>query len=345
MKTLAAVLVFIVLAVLITSVSAQESQGSYVVNAPAEGVDLYSLTDNSVLKLENGQQVEVIKVTEPDQSGITWADVHFGELEGLVNAANLCQYQGTGSPQPENVLAKIGEDLYYFNPATTGCAFIVEGRFPWQDKIQELPGYLETLGIKQPDGGDWLLWDVHHVVANNLDFATMNALAGDEIPAEYRNGVVCAECSVWFYDPSWNMNHIGSAKPSIAEEFEAAKYADMQDPKAHEPYLWPRIIWDDKGQMNIYYNQSTGAQFYAGCTSGDAPELIPVHGLRVEGGYYAAVGKLNCVTVAWIDGTGPQQWTGQRDADNGVEYQDKVDAWLMPATWSQDQINTWIASR
>lgn len=261
----------------------------------------------------------------------------------LVQEELECQYESTGSSQPEDVWQRVpNTDLYWFDPATTGCAFLIEGRFPWQDDVTEMPSYLQMLGIAGEDGSEWMLWDVHHLVADNFDFVAFNAL-DEDIPEEYQQYAVCTECSVFFYDPSWNMNDLGTSKPSIAEELEAAKLAVMQE----EGYLWPRVIWDETGAAAIFYEDSSGAQFYqAGCTSGDQPELVPVHGMRVGNNEYkAAVGKVGCTTVAWIDGEGPEQWDGQRDADRSVEYSSSVEAWMIPDDWSQDQIDAWVASR
>lgn len=72
------------------------------------------------------------------------------------------------------------------------------------------------------------------------------------------------------------------------------------------------------------------------------PVQINIHGEYIPGGnfYLAAIGGLNCTTLAWIDeATTPVRWVGVRDAGSKVKYV-TIKAYLMP-NWTDQQINDW----
>jgi hypothetical protein len=255
-----------------------------------------------------------------------------------------CPYQNTGSPQPVE-LEELSNGLYRFDPESTGCAFIVEGRFPWQTRLTSLAGDFEDLGILADDGSPWYMWDVHNIVVGrsregNFPWGEYNRLVeGGVIPSQYLEDMICLGCSVWLYDPDWNMGDVTTPKPPIALELEAAKYEVM----LASGYLFPRVVWQPDEDTFIYYEVSSGAEPYEACTSGDEPEQIAVHGLAVEDGFVAAIGKTDCTTVAWIDGE-LAQWEGQRDGENIVTFTRAVEAWMMPAGFTQVQIDAWVAA-
>jgi|GEM_PF-3639942 len=74
------------------------------------------------------------------------------------------------------------------------------------------------------------------------------------------------------------------------------------------------------------------------------PQKIAIHGEKIAGNRFsAAIGATGCKTVAWIDGAKiPEIWTGQFDAGQKVQYT-KIEAWLMPSSWADAQIQDWIS--
>jgi len=158
--------------------------------------------------------------------------------------------------------------------------------------------------------------------------------------------MLCLECSVWLYDPDWNMNDISTAKASIAEELEVKKLRDAMRPGN---YLYPRVIWQPNGQTAVFYQNDSGDAAYeafTGCTAGDEPQEIPVSGLWDGESFQAAIGAGHCTMAIYIDGASEAVvWDGyQRDGDEIVTYQDKVEAWIFPMDWTRQQVDAWVTA-
>lgn len=268
-----------------------------------------------------------------------------------------CSYKATGSSQPEKVGVEIkGEDgskLYAVDLSKVpACAIIFEGRFPWQTKYLPLANALSQAQIKNTDGSPWNPWDVHMIVdiksaLGAFNPRTMNELVKDIVPEKYLDWFVYSEGSLWFYDPTWNMSDVTTAKPSIGQELEAKKVRDAMKPGE---YLFPRIIMQPAGTMFVYFQKDAGDTAYnngsaVGCTKTDQPEQIPVYGLWNGEGYTAAIGAGKCYMAIWIDGgKTPTIWNGyQKDGDEIVDYKSKVEAWIFPSEWKQSQIDAWVS--
>ena len=270
---------------------------------------------------------------------------------------SVCPYKGTGSSQPEKVDVATfklsdGRNVYALDLSKLpGCGIAFEGRFPWQTTFPDLVSTLSQSAISD-NGLPWDPWKVHFIVdvrsiLGNFDSTNYNKLVAG-IPDQYKDWFVYSEGSFWFYDPTWNISDLKLAKPSIAQELEVKKFRDAMTPGA---YNWPRIIMQPDGSMNVYWQHDSGDAAYAngiaaGCTYGDQPELIPVYGLWDGKQFSAAIGAGNCKMAYWADGsTTPVVWYGyQKDGKEIVSYQNSVIAYIFPASWSNDQVNTWISA-
>jgi len=269
---------------------------------------------------------------------------------------SACPYKATGSPQPEKVGIEIqgkdGSKLYAVDLSKLpGCAIIFEGRFPWQTYLP-LSTALSQAQVSNSDSSPWNPWDVHMIVDIRSDLGAfnprpMNELVKDIVPEKYLDWFVYSEGSIWFYDSTWNMSDVTTVKPSIGQELEAKKRRDAMKPGN---YLFPRVIMQPAGQMFVYYTKDAGDTAYkngtaAGCTKTTEPEQVPVYGLWDGQGYTAAIGAGSCWMSIWIDGNKtPTVWNGiQKDGDQIVSYMSKVDAWIFPTKWTEDQVNAWVS--
>ena len=264
-----------------------------------------------------------------------------------------CPYVGTGSSQPETepIITLDGGDLYVLDLSELpGCAVVFEGRLPWQTHYRALATALANNDITAGDDA-WRLWDVHFIIdvqstMGVFDPRPYNELVAGEIPDEYMDDLVYEEGSVWFYDASWNMSDFATTKPSIAEELEAKKRRDAMDPGE---YLFPRVIVQPSGQMSLFYGMDAGDAAYetfAGCTAGDEPESVPVHGLWNGSSFTAAIGAGGCRMAMWIDGAStPVIWDNyQKDGDEIVSYDSSVEVWIFPTSWSSSQVQNWATN-
>lgn len=234
-----------------------------------------------------------------------------------------CPYKNTGSSQPVTLQRfewVDGKVLWGFNPKETKCAWAVEGRFPWQPA-----------------------WNEHHIVEGSsergsFDFTAKNTIIQEKygIPNKFLNWMLCKECSVWEEDSTWNICDVTTEKPPICYELEAAKYQVMKQ----EKYLFPRIVHEYNDSIHVFKDTSSGTPIPESCWFAE-PEEIPIHGLfdKVTGKYNAAIGALNCTTVAMVDGI-REQWNGQRDNERKVVFT-TIRAWLLPDVWTDNQKNSW----
>ena len=265
-----------------------------------------------------------------------------------------CPYKDTGSSQPESepIVFLDDLDLYVLElDKLPGCAVIFEGRLPWQTVYGPLSQALSSNGIMSSNGTPWPSWNVHFIIdvrssLGSFDPRPYNELVADLIPDQYMDDLVYKEGSVWFYDPTWNMSDFAEAKASIAEELEVKKRRDAMDPGE---YLFPRVIVQPNDEMFLYYGVDSGDNAYSafpGCTAGVEPEEIPVHGLWNGSSFSAAIGAGQCSMAMWIDGSAtPTIWYGyQKDGDEIVSYQAKVEAWIFPVSWTEMQVNDWVAA-
>lgn len=267
-----------------------------------------------------------------------------------------CPYKGTGSPQPEKVAEKItgldGKAYWAVDLSKLpACAIIFEGRFPWQTKYLPISTALSQAQVKNTDGSPWNPWDVHMIVdiksaLGAFNPQPMNELVKNIVPDEYLDWFVYSEGSIWYYDPTWNMSDVTTAKPSIGQELEAKK---VRDAMQSEKYLFPRIIMQPTGTMFVYYQKDAGDTAYNNgnvrCTKTDQPEQIPVYGLWDGSQFSAAIGAGKCFMAIWIDGDKtPTVWNGyQKDAEEKVFYKSSVEAWIFPSDWKEAQVNAWVS--
>jgi hypothetical protein len=267
------------------------------------------LTVVSIDPLTFDCESSVKTVASVEMTTLTRQDTEYS-FAGLPN----CPYIGTGSSQPLNKDGSIpivqNGDLWEADLSTNGCALLFEGRIE--------PG--EAL---------------HRIIV-------LRSYNGENAEFVKNGKFTYAEGSIWGYDRTWNMEDFSSKKPPISAEFVNDKRAVMQA----NDYDWPILVYTTDGQiMDFSPGQEWANVVDNNACEFDQPQMIPVHGQKISGEnlFSAAVGALNCTTVAWIDGSkSPEVWQGQRDAENKVVYT-TIEAWLMPSDWSETQIADWIA--
>lgn len=344
---LVVVLAILVLGAAVCYLVAAGVRNAFVAPAAEVGVN-----KAGVLNLPQGDaKVEPLPTVEDASAGNEVLGPNVGVRVDPFAGLPECPYTDTGSPQPV-ALKKVGE-LYRFDPKSTGCAWVVEGRFPWQTQLPELAAELAAMDITSSDGSAWPLFDVHHIIAGRsslgaFDWAKYNKMVQElyQLPDSLLDDMLCLECSVWLYDPTWNMSDFSTAKESIAEQLEVKKLRDAMRPRH---YLDPRVIWQLNGQMAVFYQEDSGDAAYeafTGCTAGDTPEEIPVHGLWDGKNFQAAIGAGHCTMAIYIDGASTAViWDGyQKDGDEIVTYQDKVEAWIFPTDWTRQQVDAWVTT-
>jgi len=225
-----------------------------------------------------------------------------------------CQFVGTGSSQPMNKDGKIpveqSNGMWTADLSKVGCALIFEGRLVKGEPF-------------------------HRIIV-------LRDLTGTNAEFVIDGKFTYAEGSIWGYDRTWNLGDFSTEKPPIAAEFLHKKVEVMKA----EDSLLPINVYLVNGQVLEF---PSGEVFPGVTATNDCdfsePQEIPVHGEFVGGKFAAAIGALGCTTVAWIDGAEtPETWSGQRDGERKVVYT-TITAWMMPSGWTQDQINTWIASK
>lgn len=170
---------------------------------------------------------------------------------------------------------------------------------------------------------------VHHIYI-------LRSTEGEGPYFDSEGNFIFMEGSVWAYPTGWNMDDFSASKPPIAAEFVNTKAENM---KANG-YSWPIVVHNMAGNE---------LQFEAGVMlpdvvlpnncSFDQPQPIKVSGIydAKTGAFNASIGAADCWTVVWVNGTTKAAWFGAKD---NVPFK-TILAWLMPTTWSNDQIDKW----
>jgi hypothetical protein len=189
---------------------------------------------------------------------------------------------------------------WMINRNVSGCNMIFEGRL---DQSQE-----------------------HHIYV-------LRSSAGKGPYFDSDGNFIFLEGSVWIYPTGWNMDDFGAEKPPIAAEFVNAKRDNMRA----NGYDWPIIVHKTDGST-VEFPAGTkvmGVTLPNNCDFSE-PQAITVSGVYdpQTGQFVASIGAAGCTTVALLDSK-VFQWEGAKD---GVTYK-QVEAWLMPANYSQQQID------
>jgi len=143
------------------------------------------------------------------------------------------------------------------------------------------------------------------------------------------------EFSAWAYPSNWNLEDFSTSKAPIAGEFVDAKVNNM----LANGYSWPIFVHlSDGTTLQFKPGDKVGAVLPNNCDI-NVPSKINVTGVfnPVDKTFVASIGAEGCTTAAKIDG----KWTTWRNAKDNVVFT-TIEAWLMPGTWSQDQVDAWI---
>jgi len=147
------------------------------------------------------------------------------------------------------------------------------------------------------------------------------------------------EGSLWVYPSGWNMDNFGSEKPPIATEFVVAKRHNQ----IANDYNWPIIVHTLAGDTVLF---PEGSQMPEVILPNNAdflePESIVIHGIwdSKTTAFNASIGAEGATTVALLDG----QLVYWVEAQDNVVFKN-AKAWLMPNSWSMDQIKSWAESQ
>jgi hypothetical protein len=149
------------------------------------------------------------------------------------------------------------------------------------------------------------------------------------------------EGSLWVYPESWNISDFSTEKPPISAEFVSAK----RNNQIANNYDW--IIYvhefnelDDREYVYIFpAGQPTPLVTLPDNANFPEPRAIVVQGVW-DGVFNASIGAEKATTIALLD----EElffWVGAQD---NIIFQ-TVEAWLMPSSWSQDQIENWAEAQ
>ena len=147
------------------------------------------------------------------------------------------------------------------------------------------------------------------------------------------------EFSAWAYPSDWNLDDFSTTKPPIAAEFVNAKTKNM---KANN-YSWPIFVHLANGNtLQFEAGQLVNNVTLPNNCNFTQPSKLNVTGVYDPGknSFDASIGADGCWTVAKIDGF----WTKWQGAKDNIVFR-TVEAWLMPSTWNETNIDAWIAQQ
>ena len=146
------------------------------------------------------------------------------------------------------------------------------------------------------------------------------------------------EFSAWAYPSNWNMEDFSTAKAPIAGEFVDAKVNNM---KANG-YSWPIFVHKSDGTtFQFKAGDKVGAILPNNCNFA-APSHLNVTGVYNMSNktFDASIGGEGCWVAAEVDGKW-QYWQGAKD---NIVFT-TIDAWLMPSTFTEQNVIDWIAKQ
>ena len=250
-------------------------------------------------------------------------------------------------------------------PATAGTSVSVVAATCILDSFPENARFGVQLTVKQLTGTDWE-FDPSHAsrVAGDVTHPELKAdvdLSGCPVLVEGRkilnqehhiwilipgdklyldaDGVFRAkEFSAWAYPSNWNMEDFSTAKAPIAGEFVDAKVNNM---KANG-YSWPIFVHKSDGTtFQFKAGDKVGAILPNNCNFA-APSHLNVTGVYNMSNktFDASIGGEGCWVAAEVDGKW-QYWQGAKD---NIVFT-TIDAWLMPSTFTEQNVIDWIAKQ
>lgn len=163
-------------------------------------------------------------------------------------------------------------------------------------------------------------------------------IPGDKLYLDADGVFRAKEFSAWAYPSNWNMEDFSTAKAPIAGEFVDAKVNNM---KAND-YSWPIFVHlSDGTTLQFKPGDKVGAVLPNNCNFAE-PSHLNVTGVYDSSNktFDASIGAEACITAAKINGS----WFSWHDAKDNVQFS-TIEAWLMPSTWDQTQIDAWIAKQ
>ena len=164
-------------------------------------------------------------------------------------------------------------------------------------------------------------------------------------PKYVKDGVfVYSEGSIWLKQSMKNISDFANVidPPEMGKLINEGRRVMNQ-----AGYDWPILADMIDGTSKEYAPGTVWDGTYEVASNCDlkVPTQINVHGEYFSGGnfFLAAIGALDCTTVAWINDSAPIRWVGVRDGGSKVRYT-TIKAYLMP-NWSEEEINSWIAAQ
>jgi len=146
------------------------------------------------------------------------------------------------------------------------------------------------------------------------------------------------EGSLWVYPADWNMADFSTEKPPVAAEFVTAKRQNQ----VANGYDWIIFVHDGENNYVFPAGQDTPLVVLPDNAGFSEPQWISVHGIwdQKSTAFNASIGAEGATTVALLD----EElffWDGAQD---NILFQ-SVQAWLMPSTWDQSQIENWAKAQ
>ena len=147
------------------------------------------------------------------------------------------------------------------------------------------------------------------------------------------------EGSLWVYPRNWNMADFSAEKPPIAAEFVTAKRHNMLE----NGYDWLIFVHVGNDTYKFPAGATTPVVVLPDNAEFSEPQWISVHGIwdQQSTAFNASIGAQRATTVALLDEEELLFWDGAQD---NILFQ-SVQAWLMPSTWDQSQIENWAKAQ
>ena len=147
------------------------------------------------------------------------------------------------------------------------------------------------------------------------------------------------EGSLWVYPADWNMADFSAEKPPIAAEFVTAKRHNMLE----NGYDWLIFVHVGNDTYKFPAGATTPVVVLPDNAEFSEPQWISVHGIwdQQSTAFNASIGAQGATTVALLDEEELLFWDGAQD---NILFQ-SVQAWLMPSTWDQSQIENWAKAQ
>ncbi len=172
------------------------------------------------------------------------------------------------------------------------------------------------------------------------EFSEVYAIGADSTRYLDADGILRGyEFSVEAIPLSWNLDIL---EDKIHPAMVLYRARDKRVNQRQNGYDWDIFVYTLKGNTWTYPKGTTIDLGKLNFCDFAEPRKINVAGLNIDpaGAFNASIGAEGCYTAAKLNG----KWEVWQKAKDNIVYA-TVEAWLMPSTWTVDQVNTWVSQQ